>query len=409
MYSTRRRTYLKRRLAVFGCLALLLGGSVYVPTALLAPVAPVIAQPMPYTAPVAADPTLDWPGYAASAIGAVGMPGTLASDGNAAPHPIASISKVITALVVLDEKPLAEGVSGPEITFTEADAALYDSYLARQGTVKPVHAGLVLSELELLQVVLVSSANNYAESLATWAFGSRHAFAAAAEDWLTAHSLRGTTLLEPTGMDPGNTSTAPDLVAIGKLAIANPVLASIVSTKSVTIPGIGTVTNTNKLLGIDGVDGIKTGTLPESGACLLFAAKIPVGSHSTTVVGAVLGGEDHRALDAAVRQLLDSVSDGFHELTLVHAGQVFARYETPWTERSDAVAGSDATVVVWGGTPVGAVVHTDGLRAAESGADVGAVTFTVGSREIRVPLVLKGEIGDPGPWWRLINPPVLRG
>ena len=410
MHSTRRRTYLKRRLAVFGCLALLLGGGIYVPTALLAPLAPVTAQPMPYTAPVAAEPTLDWPGYAAGAIGAVDVPGTLASNGSADPHPIASISKIITALMVLDEKPLAEGVPGPDITFTPADAALYDSYLARQGTVKPVHAGLVLSELELLQVVLVSSANNYAESLATWAFGSPEAFAAAAKDWLAAHSLTGTTLLEPTGMDPGNTSTAPDLVAIGKLAITNPVLASIVSTKSVTIPAVGTLTNTNKLLGIDGVDGIKTGTLPAAGACLLFAAEIPVGSHSTTVVGVVLGGENHHALDAAVRDLLDSVSDGFHELTLVHAGEVFARYESPWTTSgSDAVARSDETVVVWGGTPVGATVHTDALRSAESGADVGAVTFTVGSRKIRVPLVLDRGIDDPGPWWRLMNPSVLHG
>ena len=104
------------------------------------------------------------------------------------------------------------GSAGPDITFDAADAALYDSYRAQQGTVKPVHAGLVLSQLQLMQVVLVSSANNYADSLARWAFGSRAAFLAATKAWLAAHSLTGTTLLEPTGMNPGNTSTASDLV-----------------------------------------------------------------------------------------------------------------------------------------------------------------------------------------------------
>jgi serine-type D-Ala-D-Ala carboxypeptidase (penicillin-binding protein 5/6) len=251
---------------------------------------------------------------------------------------------------------------------------------------------------------LVSSANNYADSLARWAFGSRSAFLAATKTWLAAHSLTGTTLLEPTGMNPGNTSTASDLVSIGKLVLADPVLAAIVSTKSVTVPQIGVLTNTNKLLGIDGIDGIKTGTLREAGACLLFAATVPVGSRSVTVVGAVLGGADHHALDAAVRSLLDSVADGFEEVTLTHAGEEFAHYRMPWAGQAAAIADSDETVVAWRGSPVHATVDTVPLRTGLRGAAVGAVTFTIGGRTVKIPLTLDRDIDDPGPWWRLTNP-----
>lgn len=399
-----RRTYLKRRVAVFTSLALVLGGGIYIPTALLSPLDPVAAQSVHYATPASTAATLDWPSGTSSAVGAADVPGILASNGTTEPRPIASISKVITSLVVLDEKPLKPGSSGPDITFDATDAALYDSYRAKLGTVKPVHAGLVLSQLQLMQVVLVSSANNYADSLSRWAFGSRAAFLAATKAWLAAHSLTGTTLLEPTGMNPGNTSTASDLVSIGKLVLANPVLAAIVSTKSVTVPEVGVLTNTNKLLGIDGIDGIKTGTLREAGACLLFAATVPVGSRSVTVVGAVLGGEDHRALDAAVRSLLDSVADGFEEVTLTHAGDEFAHYRTPWAGQAAAVAGSDETVALWRGTPVHATVDTVPLRTGLRGAAVGAVTFTIGSRTIKIPLTLDRDIADPGPWWRLTNP-----
>ena len=124
----------------------------------------------------------------------------LASSGTGEALPIASISKIVTALVVLDAKPLAAGESGPAITFTDADAALYGKYLRVNGKVELISAGVVMSQREALEVVLVSSANNYAESLVVWAFGSQDAFVTAATAWLSVNGLTDTTLLEPTGM-----------------------------------------------------------------------------------------------------------------------------------------------------------------------------------------------------------------
>lgn len=399
-----RGAFLRRRVTVFGVAGALLVGLAYLPLTLLAPLAPAEATVVAST--VVENPAVDlaWPGYGASAIGAVGFPGTLAFDGTAEPRSIASITKVITSLVVLEANPLAEGAEGPTITLSSADAALYRKYVAQQGKVEPVRAGLEFTQRQLMTIVLVSSANNYAESLATWAYGSEAGFLTAAQAWLDARGLTRTTLLDSTGMNPGNTSTVGDLVELAKIALADPVVSSIVRMPTARLPYLGTIENTNELLGIDGIDGIKTGTLDEAGACLLFSATITVGEHPVDVVGVVLGGPDHPALNTAVRTLLASAVAGFRELTLVEEGDVFFRYSTPWDQSAQAVATEDVSLLVWAGTTVTGRPTAGQVRAGAPGQEVGSVTFTVADASVTVPLALDAELGDPGPWWRLTHP-----
>src|SRR3954469_15683197 len=118
MPLTRRQVYRRRRIAVFGGLAVALGIAFYLPLTLLAPLRAVDAVLDPYSAPVQPAAALSFPGYGASAIGAVGFPGVLGSAGSTGQLSIASITKVVTSLVVLDAKPLAVGEQGPDITFT---------------------------------------------------------------------------------------------------------------------------------------------------------------------------------------------------------------------------------------------------------------------------------------------------
>ncbi len=389
---------------VFGVSGALLAGLAYLPLTLLAPLAPATATAVQGDALENPPVELVWPGYGASAIGAVGFPGTLAAGGSAEPRTIASITKIVTSLVVLEAKPLGEGEDGPVIRFTSADAALYHKYFALQGKVEPVRAGLELTERQLLTVVLVSSANNYAESLATWAFGSEGAFLSAARTWLDAQGLTRTTLLDSTGMNPGNMSTASDLVELAKIALADPVVSSIVRMPTAHLPYVGAIENTNELLGIDGINGIKTGTLDEAGACLLFSASITVGEHPVEVVGVMLGGPDHRTLDVAVRALLASAVAGFRELPLVKAGDVYYEYTTPWEQKARAVATEDASLLVWAGTPVSEHAEASPVLVAERGQVLGSVTFTVADRVVTVPLALDSPLSDPGPWWRFAHP-----
>ena len=407
MALTRRQIYRRRRITVGAGALLVLGTAFYLPLTLLAPVQPVAAEVSPPADVVAEQPVVTFPDYGASGVGALGYEGVLASAGVTTALPIASISKIVTALVVLDAKPLALGEPGPDITFGPADEAFYDAQLADGGVVEAVEDGMVMSQRDVMNVMLMASANNYAESLANWAFGSQQAFVDAARAWLAREGLASTTINEPTGVDPGNTSTVPDLVELARRAIENPVVAEIVGTQTADVAGIGTVENRNGLLGVDGVDGIKTGTLDEAGSCLLFSQDVTVGGQVITVVGVVLGGPDHETINAAIRSLLAQVDAGFREVILATEGQPFASYETAWGDAASAVAGSDASVAVWAATPVSLEATIDEVRLAESGTEVGQLVFTVGTRTVTVPLQLSATIDDPGPWWRLTNPTEL--
>jgi serine-type D-Ala-D-Ala carboxypeptidase (penicillin-binding protein 5/6) len=392
---------------VFGGLALVLATGFYLPVTLLAPLHAENAQVLSWEAPVTLAPELAFPSYGASAIGAIGWPGTLATSGSTDALPVASLSKVVTSLVVLAAHPLAVGEEGPTVTTTSADVSLYRSYLARNGKVEPVRSGLVLSQHQLLQLTLVASANNYAATLVNWAFGSEEAYVGAARTWLDEHGLTSTFMSDATGMSPENRATAADLVELGKLALADPLVAQIVSTTHISIPGVGEIDNTNDLLGVGGVRGIKTGTLDEAGACLLFAADYLIGSETVTVIGVMLGGKDHPSLDNDIQSLLATAQTGFHEVRLSTLGEEVASYSSDWGDSSTVVATADTQVIVWSDTPITRFIDVQPVTLAAAGLRVGKLTFLVGERSIEVPIELTATIDDPGAWWRLTHPDEL--
>ncbi len=353
--AARRRVYRRRRIAVFGSLALVIalvtGGGVYTANALGAPVPaaiPAVTDPAPIAQP--AQP-LVLPGFGAYAVGAVGFDGLVAAGDEQRSMPMASITKVITALVVLEANPVAPGEGGPEITYTRADVDIYWDEVARNASVAPVVAGSTLTLRESLEAMLLPSGGNYSISIANWAFGSVDAFLDRARAWLAEHGLTSTQIADSSGYDLDNVSTAAELVRLGEIALADPTVAEIVATPAVDVPELGTLTNSNKLLGSHGVDGIKTGTTLDA-ANLLFSADIPVGSSAVTVVGVLLGGETHSVLNEAIAALLDSVAPGFHEVTPLQANQTLAEYDTPWGETARARTTDGASVVVWSDTPV---------------------------------------------------------
>ncbi|TFB99362.1 D-alanyl-D-alanine carboxypeptidase [Cryobacterium adonitolivorans] len=404
MSNSRRQVYRRRRFAFFGVLAVILAAVAYLTSSGLAPVSSTAAALTEPPALTQAAVAPAWPDLGAGAIGAVGFDGVLGSTGDQASVPIASITKMVTALVILDAKPLTGDEPGPDITFTDDDVDIYYDAIAEDGSVAPVSAGQVLSQREAFETMLIPSANNYSVSLAVWAFGSVDAYLAAAADYLAANGLTGTTVADTSGISAQSVSSPADLVAIGELVMANPALASIVAMPTADIPTVGTVTNTNKLLGVDGVDGIKTGTTDEAGACLLFAVDVPVGDTSVTLVGVVLGGDTHSELNESVLSLIESVKPGFRTVTLVEAGTSFGTFTTPWGQSGQAVAEASESAVVWSDTPIESTVDVRALALGEKGDSVGSVEVTVGSETVTVPLVLDQTITDPGPFWRWTHP-----
>lgn len=403
----RRQTFRRRRIAAFGAAAILLGAGFYLPFTLLAPLQTAELTTISHDVPGTSPPTIDFPPYGASGFGALGFPGVLAAGGSTDALPVASISKVVTALVVLESQPLALDEAGPTITFTEADEGFYAEQVANDGIVEPATAGTSISQRNMMDAMLMASANNYAQSLATWAFGSEAAYVDAAAGWLASHGFVSTVMNDATGMNPANVSTVSELVELGKLALADPIVSTIVATPTVDIPGIGVVDNRNGLLGVDGVDGIKTGTLDEAGSCLLFSADYAVGSETITIVGAVLGGPDHDTINAAIRGILAQAETGFTEVTLTTPDDEYAAYSTTWGDDAAAVPAEPLSAVSWAGTPVTSEVTLDSVTTAPAGTDIGDLVFTVGERQYSVDLTLDATIDDPGPWWRLGHPALL--
>lgn len=404
------RVYRRRRIVVFGTLAVLLlgliAGGTYTAQALTAPV-PEMAANVVDPAPIVAEPqAVTQPGFGTWAVGAVGFDGALAAGGESTPMPMASIAKVVTALVILEEHPIPAGEGGPGIAYTEADIDLYWDMVAQNGSVAPVAAGTTLSLRQSLEAMMLPSGNNYSISLAQWAFGSVDAYLERARAWVAERGLANTSIADTSGLSLENTSTASDLVRLGELALQDPTLAEIVATKQVDIPGLGVLENSNKLLGTRGVDGIKTGTTDDA-ANLLFSADVPVGSSSVTLVGVLLGGANHPDVRAAIAAMIDTIAPGFREVVALEAGTEFASYETPWGDTATARATEGATVVVWSDTPVDVAVTAEPVTLAADGAPAGTAVVTAGAQRIEVPLELEGAIDDPGAWWRLTNPGAL--
>ena len=190
-HSSQERVYRRRRVTVFSLLAVVLLLVGYVSLAVLRPI-PANAAALEPAATISQPTTpLAWPGYGVGAIGAIGVDGVLGDLGTQSSTPMASITKTVTALVVLDKMPLAAGEDGPQLTLTHADARIYAETIAEGGSAAPVVPGSVFNQRQLLQAMMLPSANNYSETLANWAFGSMPAFLDAARDWLAAHDLAG--------------------------------------------------------------------------------------------------------------------------------------------------------------------------------------------------------------------------
>ncbi|ANG84368.1 D-alanyl-D-alanine carboxypeptidase family protein [Microbacterium aurantiacum] len=358
-------------------------------------VAPVQVEPI---ASVAAAPA--WPGGGSAAIAVEGIDGTLASSLD--PASIASITKVVTALMILDELPLAPGEQGPEYRFRYADMLEYWDYRARGESALDVPIDGALTQYQMLEGILVGSANNYAERLASTIWPSDQVFASAARSWLATHGIPGITVVEPTGMDLGNTATAEALIPLAKKAMENPVVAEIVSKQAIELPGAGRVENTNGLLADPGVLGIKTGTLDAWN--LLSAKDVVAGETTVRLYAAVLGQPDDAARVEASRALYAQLEQELQPRPSVTADTVAGLVRTEWGEEVSIVTASDAAVVLWNGGAGTVSIRYDLGDARTAGDVVGALSVDGPLDDDLVDLRLAEDIEPPSVWWRLTHP-----
>jgi len=303
MHSTSRTSRTSRSLlAALACLAAF-GGltglglaklhrSAFRPPAL----APLTASPSGTSGPTAGSATasrlqlgpVSWPADGVSAAAVSGY-GVTDGPGATRPVPIASVAKLMTAYVILQNHPLVAGESGPDITVEPSEAAAYPAQVADGDSLVAVAAGETITERQALEALLLPSADNMAWILARWDAGSQAAFAARMNAAARSLAMTGTSYTDPAGLDPSTTSTAADQVRLALAAMQVPALAAITAESTAVVPVAGTVRNTNTLLGRDGIVGLKTGSTQAAGGCLLVAAWHEVNGHRTLIVAATFG------------------------------------------------------------------------------------------------------------------------
>lgn len=179
------------------------------------------------------------------------------------PAPIASMTKLMTAMVVLDAH--LDGSEPVRIDKADLDTLKF--------TKSGVPVGSVSSRSDLLTIALMSSDNHAAAALARTYPGGRESFLQAVKLKIAALGLEDTVIEEPTGLSPRNHATARDMAKILKAASAYPAIAEATSQRNDTIALSGRnrrFHNTNGLVGAPGWEILtsKTGFTNEAGRCL---------------------------------------------------------------------------------------------------------------------------------------------
>jgi D-alanyl-D-alanine carboxypeptidase (penicillin-binding protein 5/6) len=321
---------------------------------------------------------------------------------------MASTAKIMTALIVLEDHPLDPGATGPVLTITPADVANYRRDVGQGKSVVAVIAGEHLSEYQLLQGLLIPSANNFAELLAAWDAGSIPAFVTKMNARAAGLGMTGTRFVDSSGFDPGTVSTPTDLIRLASTAMHLPVFAGIVVQPQASLPVAGVVRNIDILLGQEGILGVKTGHTDQAGGNFVFAADLfdenQLGIFR--VYGAVMGQASLDGAFGVTTRILQDLRGRLHVAFVQHRLAPVATAKTAWGE-STTVHPDDFWLVPYiDGMTLTRRIHLDQVTSPmTAGSRVGSMELTLGSRRVLLPLVLSGPLDEPPLSWRLTRPP----
>ena len=352
-----------------------------------------------------APPALPWPAKGQAVVGLAGQ-GALGSSGGNASVPIASVTKVMTALIVLRDHPLGPTDPGPPVAITPADVAAYNAAVAGKESAVKVAPGENMTERQMLDALLVGSADNISPVIANWDAGGEAAFVAKMNAAAAALGMSATHYVDLDGLNAATVSNATDQLALAQVAMTNPTFAAIVRQPEVTLPVAGRVFNFDRLAGKDGVIGVKTGNTSAAGANWVFAADRVVANQHVTVLGVVLGqpgpSAPQPALDAG-KALLDAAGAALTPVTVVPAGQPAAMVTAAWVSGTvPASTGAPVGFLGWPGMQVQAQFHPRQVSSSfPAGTVVGNLTVRANGQVQQVPVRSTSALPGPSLQWRV--------
>lgn len=410
-WSRRRRVRLAATAALATLLVAITGYTVVIATTPLPPLAATVAADasQPVTVDDAAARAVPAGHALPTAIGWLESEAVWANGDE--PVQMASLTKLVTALVCLDAYPLQPGADGPTFTWTAEDRAVQEFYQRLDGITYPTPVGTEMTMRQMLQLALLPSANDFAAALVTRVFGSDEAFLAAAAEWIAAHGLTSMTIVEPTGLNDGNRASPGDLVRLARLALANESVRELVAEPAAALPwGPGRVKNTNPLLGtVPGVVGLKTGSLTTVGYNLIVARTADAHGRPVTEIAVVLARPSREARAQAGVEVLAAMSMVPQAVPLLTEGVPLGEVVTWQGDRVPVVAGGSAATVLLPADTAVRQVAVANVGAASAGEVVGEWIATAPTGVVRVPAVLTADITEPDLWWRLTHPAAVFG
>ena len=303
---------------------------------------------------------------------------------------MASTTKLMTALLSLEEAKPAEVFTAPGYDAMPAESRIN----LRAGERMTVH--------DLLEALLLESANDAAVDLAENIAGSREAFVQQMNDRAGELGLDHTSYANPIGLDdPGNYSSARDLATLARTLLRKRRFARIVDSPEATLESgshVRVVQNRNDLVAAyPWVNGVKTGYTTNAGNVLVgSAARGP----RARVVSVVMGEPTEAARDADTLTLLRWGLDRFSRVRVVPRGRTLARADVKYhDEQARLVARRGVVVTVRDGQHLHRRVNApDELEGpVAKGERVGSVTVLVDGRRIgRVALVTAEDVPGAG-------------
>lgn len=214
----------------------------------------------------------------------IGTGKTLFDESSGEKRPIASLTKIMTAVIALEHGNLDQ-----EITVSEKAASIGENSMG-------LVAGETYTLEELLYGLILHSGNDAAYAIAEGVGGNSRMFTA----WMNFKArdlgLKNTRYADPSGLDADNISTPIDLVKLTKYALKNPTFKKIAATTEKEIYSdedshyIYLFNQTNLLTTYPGVAGVKTGYTEEAGLCLVTYAV----NEGHELIGVDLGSNDRK-------------------------------------------------------------------------------------------------------------------
>jgi serine-type D-Ala-D-Ala carboxypeptidase (penicillin-binding protein 5/6) len=309
-------------------------------------------------------------------------------------RPVASTTKLMTALITLERTKLSRVMTTVRYHGAPAESVI------------GLRAGERLTVADLLRALLLASANDAAATLAARVGGSQQAFVALMNSRARQLGLRHTHYANAIGLDdPGNYSSAEDLVKLTLILRRNEFLRQVIDLPRATLRSgahARTILNRNLLVrSVPEVNGVKTGHTASAGYILVASAS----KADVTVISVVLDEPTEGARDADSLALLRYGLRRYHRFSPVRKGQGFASVKLAHRdERTQLVAAR--TVVrttrrderIYTRT-IDVPSELDGPLPA--GTRVGTIEVRWRKRTVaRVPLVTRTAIGEASLWER---------